>query len=118
MDACTASSVPRRTAYQWRSDVPEFAAAWEEALDEAADRMEREAFRRAVEGVEKPVFGSMGQGLGSGEVGRVREYSDTLLIFLLKAAKPEKYRERSEARMSGEGGGAITIRVVRDDADR
>ncbi len=44
-------------------------------------------------GTEKPVFGSMGQGLGSGEVGRIREYSDTLLIFLLKAAQPEKYRE-------------------------
>jgi hypothetical protein len=24
----------------------------------------------------------------------IREYSDTLLIFLLKAARPEKYRER------------------------
>jgi hypothetical protein len=30
------------------------------------------------------------------ECGRVREYSDTLLIFLLKATKPEKYRERHE----------------------
>jgi len=25
----------------------------------------------------------------------VREYSDTLLIFLLKGLRPEKYRERS-----------------------
>lgn len=60
--------------------------------------MEQEAFRRAVEGTEKPVFGSMGFRMGSGEIGRVREYSDTLLIFLLKGARPEKYRERTEIR--------------------
>lgn len=92
-EACQAAGIGRTAAYAWRAADAEFAAAWDGALEEAADRMEREAFRRAVEGVEKPVFGSLGQGLGSGEVGRVREYSDTLLIFLLKAARPEKYRE-------------------------
>ena len=30
--------------------------------------------------------------------GYVREYSDILLIFLLKAVRPEKYRERVEMR--------------------
>ena len=29
--------------------------------------------------------------------GHVRRYSDTLLMFLLKAHRPEKYRERYEA---------------------
>jgi hypothetical protein len=29
------------------------------------------------------------------------EYSDTLLIFLLKGARPEKYRERADVRHSG-----------------
>ena len=101
LDACTTSGVVRRTAYKWRTDDEVFAAAWEEALDEAADRMEQEAFRRAVEGTEKPVFGSLGRGMGSGEVGRVREYSDTLLIFLLKAARPEKFRERAEVQHGG-----------------
>ncbi len=32
--------------------------------------------------------------------GTVREYSDILLIFLLKALRPEKYRERVEVRGS------------------
>lgn len=100
-DACAAAGVGRRTAYDWRAKDPEFAQAWDSALDEAADTMEREAFRRAVEGIEKPVFGSLGRGEGTGEVGRVREYSDTLLIFLLKAARPEKYRERTETRHTG-----------------
>jgi hypothetical protein len=94
-DACEATGIARRTAYQWRSDDTDFAAAWDEALDEAADRMEREAFRRAVEGTNEPVY-HQGQ-----EVGAVRKYSDTLLIFLLKAARPEKYRERTETRHTG-----------------
>lgn len=49
--------------------------------------MEAEAFRRGVKGTEKPVFH---QGV---ECGRIREYSDTLLITLLKANRPAKYRE-------------------------
>ncbi len=32
--------------------------------------------------------------------GTVREYSDILLIFLLKALRPERYRERAEVRGS------------------
>lgn len=100
-EAAAACAIGRTAAYDWRRDDETFAADWDAALDEAADRMEREAFRRAVEGTEKPVFGSLGQGRGSGEVGRIREYSDTLLIFLLKAARPEKFRERTEVRHTG-----------------
>lgn len=110
-DAATAAGIRRQLAYDWRKDDAEFAAAWEEALDEAADTMEREAFRRAVDGVEEPVYH---QGV---EVGAVRKYSDTLLIFLLKATRPEKYRERSDTRVSGAAGGPLTIRVVRDADD-
>lgn len=69
--------------------------AFEDAMTEAAEHLEAEARRRAVEGVVKPVY-YKGQ-----EVGAVREYSDTLLIFLLKGAMPEKYRERYEAHHSG-----------------
>jgi hypothetical protein len=50
--------------------------------------LEDEAVRRAYEGVEKPVC-QMGK-----EVGVIREYSDTMLIFLLKGLRPAKYRER------------------------
>jgi len=110
-DAARAAGVTRSRVYDWRADDADFAAAWDTALDEAADVMEREAWRRAVEGVEKPVFGSMGQGLGSGEVGRIQEYSDTLLIFLLKGARPEKFRERADVRHSGK----IDVSKLSDD---
>jgi len=100
-DACTAAGVSRQAAYQARARSAAFAAAWDEAVDQAADVLEREAFRRAVDGVEKPVFGSLGGNQGSGEIGRIQEYSDTLLIFLLKGIRPEKYRERADVRHSG-----------------
>jgi hypothetical protein len=34
-------------------------------------------------------------------VGKVREYSDTLTIFLLKAHAPDKYRDNAKVEHSG-----------------
>ena len=56
-------------------------------MESAVDDLEAEAWRRAKEGVEKPVF------QGGKQVGVIREYSDTLMATLLKAHRPEKYRE-------------------------
>ena len=92
--------MPRQTVYDWRAADPAFAAAWDAALDQAADTMEREAFRRAVEGVEEPVYGRVAKD-SDGEIGRITKYSDTLLIFLLKGARPEKYRERQQVEHTG-----------------
>ena len=100
--ACEHAQVGHTTVYQRRADDVAFAAAWESALEEAADLLEAEARRRAHDGWEEPVFGSQGAGQGSGQIGTVRKYSDTLLIFLLKGARPEKYRERSDMKVSGE----------------
>jgi hypothetical protein len=72
-----------------RTDA-EFAARWKEADNLAVERLEAEADRRAVDGTDKPVF-YQGQ-----RCGEIREYSDTLLIFRLKARRPEVYRERSD----------------------
>lgn len=89
--ACRQSGIPRATAYDHKKEFPEFAEAWDEALEEAADLLELEARRRAVYGCEKPVFWKGKQ------CGSVQEYSDTLLIILLKAHRPEKYRENHTA---------------------
>ncbi len=95
--ACSEAKIDRSTAYKNRDAHEDFAQAWVEALDVAADTMELEARRRAVVGTEEPIFGK-GAGVGAGtvEVGRITKYSDTLLMFLLKAARPEKFRERHE----------------------
>ena len=55
-DACAAASVGRTTAYRVRNSDPEFAAAWDEALEDAADLLEIEAIRRARTGVREPVI--------------------------------------------------------------
>jgi len=52
--------------------------------------LEDEATRRAFVGVEQPVF-------YKGEVcGSVLNYSDSLMQFLLKGGKPEKFKERTQ----------------------
>lgn len=100
-EACQATGIARKTAYNHREQFPEFKDAWLRAEAVAADKLEREAWRRAVEGWEEPVFGSLGNNSGSGEVGRIRKYDSTMLIFLLKGHKPEKFRERQEIKHEG-----------------
>jgi hypothetical protein len=110
--AAVLASVGRRTHYDWLQADPAYAAAFSEAADEAADALEGEARRRALQGVDQPVFGSMGNGLGTGEVGLIRKYSDTLLIFLLKGARPEKYAERHKHSGPGKNGAFLLEAIV------
>jgi len=95
--------------YVWREEDPEFAKAWDDALDEAASTLENEAWRRATEGVEEPIVGRVERDR-DGVVAHVRKYSDSLLTTLLKAHRPEKYRERYEHELRG----AIQIEYVND----
>jgi len=85
---CAAASnagVNRRTFYRWREEEPVFAEGWKKAQAMPKDDLEHEAIRRAVNGVEKPVY------RGGEIVGHVTDYSDSMLMFLLKAHYPEKY---------------------------
>ena len=70
--ACAQVGISRETHYQWVRQYPDYAEAVAEARQLGADWLEDVAIARATAG-EKP--------------------SDVLLIFLLKAARPEKYRE-------------------------
>ena len=60
-----------RGAYKWRTGDPEFAAAWEKAYQAGTDVFEDEARRRAVEGVERPVFQAGEEDIASGENDRL-----------------------------------------------
>ncbi|RMD70940.1 MAG: hypothetical protein D6819_03005, partial [Gammaproteobacteria bacterium] len=84
--------------YRWQKISPEFARAWEEARNMAADFFEAEAIERAIHGVEKPIY-------YKGEVvGTIREPSDQLLTLLLKGHKPEKYAtNRMEGKLAVTG---------------
>ncbi len=89
--ACAAAGIGRQTAYKWREDDPLFGEAWRDALEEAVDGLEKEAWRRAVEGVDRPI---VYQGVVTGSY---REYSDRMMEILLKAHRPEKYIERTRS---------------------
>jgi hypothetical protein len=104
--AASAAGVSRNTPYEYRDANPDhpFVDEWDEAVEQSIDVLEAEARRRAQMGVAKPVFGALrnadGKVIGMGQIGTVQEYSDTLLIFLLKAARPGKYRERVDLNVS------------------
>lgn len=83
--ASRAAGITRRTAYNWRERYSEFAAEWDAAHAEGVDELEREARRRAMGYDEKVVT-------KEGRVITVRKHSDLLLITLLNANRPEKFR--------------------------
>lgn len=73
---------------KWREDDDDFREEWEAAVEEGTDGLEDVATRRAKAG------------------------SDTLLMFMLKARRPNKYRDNAPPSPS-------TIKVVlsKDDMD-
>jgi hypothetical protein len=64
-----------------------FAAAWDAALQEASKRLADIAFDRAINGVDDPVLDKRGHCVYV----RTR-YNDRLLMFLLRAHQPDRYR--------------------------
>jgi hypothetical protein len=69
--ACRGAGIGRRTWYNWLEEDKSFAALVQEARDDVADELEEEASKRA----------------------KAKDGSDILLIFLLKALRPHKYRQ-------------------------
>jgi hypothetical protein len=100
--ACKLCCVTEATVYGRRRHVPSFRRMWDQAVHMGTRLLEAEAVRRAVHGVDRPVF-------HRGAVcGHTTEYSDTLLIFMLKARKPEVY---DRGRDDGTGARAVTLNV-------
>lgn len=96
--ACRVARIPRRTVYNWRHENEAFATRWDKAVELGTDALEDEAVRRAFHGVLKPVFRE------GRKVGTIREYSDALLIVLLRARRPRKYREHMKIDANVTGG--------------
>ncbi len=92
--ACQVVDISRIAVWHWKREDEKFNEAFGRAMDLASDLMEDELMRRACEGVIKPIF------QGGKLVGSVRERSDTLLIFGLKGAKPEKYADRQKVEVT------------------
>jgi hypothetical protein len=89
--AVAVAGTSRTRCYELRKGDQVFAAAWDEAEEVAADRLEDEARRRAVEGVPEPLV-SAGKLVrdDDGQPISIRRYSDNLLLALLKAHRPPR----------------------------
>lgn len=74
----------------------------------AADKLEAEARRRALEGTEEPVY------QGGLLVGTKRVYSDSLMALLLKGRRKKVFADRTE--LTGADGGPARLEV--DDTAR
>lgn len=85
--ACKGAGVSRSAAYAHRNIYNDFAGQWDDAEESAIEMLEAEAWKRA------------------------KSSSDTLLIFLLKARKPERYREQFDQRHQGH----VEITIKRED---
>jgi hypothetical protein len=90
--AVAVAGTSRTRAYEQRKRDPTFAAAWDEAEEIAADALEAEARRRAVEGVSEPLV-SAGKLVrdDDGQPIAIRRYSDNLLLALLKAHRRPRH---------------------------
>lgn len=75
----------RTNFYDWRARHSEFAHAADAAIEAGTDRLEDIAVKRA------------------------EEQSDTLLIFLLKARRRDKYGDRQQLEHTGKDGQPLTI---------
>jgi len=104
--AAEASDTHRSMHYQWLEDE-QYAKDFADAQGRYIEKLEAEADRRAVEGFDEPVF------YEGCEVGAKRRFSDTLLIFRLKALAPERYRERSDIQHDHKH--SVKVRVIEDD---
>ncbi len=107
--AADIAGVHRRTVYQWRTRSANFQRDFQDANDEASERLEgvlsqlatgypvehitTELLRgRDGRPLKHPVTGE--DWYATTKIVRTTEYSTSALIALLKARNPEKYRER------------------------
>lgn len=92
--ACEKVSITRAAAYKAYHKDAKFAAQWDEALESACDILEARAWERS-------------------------KTSDAVLMFLLRAHRPQKYTEKIKTEHSGNLQTEITLHAIdyRNDLD-
>jgi hypothetical protein len=114
-EAARIAGCNRRSHYDWLRQDPTYADRFQDAEEEATDVLEMEVRRRAVDCVEEPVIyqGKVSyvqrkvvdpetgeeKWIPTDEPLTVKKKSDTLLMFLLKARDPQKYRDNYGGRV-------------------
>lgn len=83
--AARKAHISRTTLNEWRAADPDFARAVEQARHDGMEALEDRAVDRAY------------------------KESDTLMIFLLKGWRPDRYRERTDVNVSGNVTASVTV---------
>lgn len=102
--AAALAGISREAHYDWKAEDEDYARAFERAKLLAGDALVDEMRRRGVDGVDEPKF-FMGR-----VCGHVKKYSDTLLLALVKVAKPE-FRDHGRLEVSGPEGKPLQVEV-------
>lgn len=89
LTAAQTVNMSRASAYALRRSpgAEAFDRAWAAAIDAASKRLLDDAFERALVGSDEPIFDRDGR-----RVGRRLRQSDKLLMFLLRAYSPDRFR--------------------------
>lgn len=101
--ACQEVGITRRTHYWWLESDPAYVLRYQDAQEAAIDVLEAEARRRAL-GVAQLVQGMGGEDAPKAKAPRG---SDLLLIFLLKGARPWKYRDNAKPDAEAQDAGVL-----------
>lgn len=80
--------ISRTAVYEFRNSNADFRQAWDDVIDQVCDAAEEELYRRAVKGTLEPVF------YKGVKIASIRKFSDRAIELLLKAKRPNVYRER------------------------
>jgi hypothetical protein len=97
------AGVHRQCHYDWLKQDSTYPSRFAEARQRAADMLEDEAVRRAKDGVRRPLVYKGKQVYIQGEPIYQIEYSDQLLIRLLEAYNPERFKRRNETTFQWSG---------------
>lgn len=100
------TSFTKRGGRSYQAGHPDFAEELAAAMEVGTQLMERELYRRAVDGWDETHQSNRG------ELYTVRKYDTTALIFALKARRPDVYRDNQRVEHTGPGGEALEIKLA------
>lgn len=104
MESCNEVGVKYYTHKSWLRRDPIYARAFEIAVQDTVEVLEEEVVRRGKHGYDEPVF------YQGAEVGKIKKFSDNLLMFRLKKLDPS-YKDKSDTNI-GIAGKDIKIAFV------
>jgi hypothetical protein len=99
--------INRESHYRWLESDPDYAEKWDRAQQVVDEALLCEAIRRGRDGITRGIYY---QGV---KVDTEINYSDNLLMFMIKGRMPQ-FKDRME--LTGANGGPLQVQAVRPDS--